>query len=85
MSDGVALPALALTAIGLVALALVWPQGQGARSPAPFGHPLAALPAPIIQTLKNQAISPEALKHPLTALRGPVAPPTPARRRAPTP
>jgi hypothetical protein len=85
MSDGIALPALALTAIGLVALALVWPQGQGARSPAPFGHPLAPLPAPIIQTLKNQAIRPEALKHPLTVLRGPEAPLTPARRRAPTP
>jgi hypothetical protein len=83
MSDGVALPALALIAIGLVALALVWPQGQGARSPAPFGHPLAALPGPIIQTLKNQAISPEVLKHPLTVLRGPEAPPRPAPRRAP--
>jgi hypothetical protein len=43
MSDGVALPAIALLAAGLIALALVWPQGQGARSPAPFGHPLAAL------------------------------------------
>jgi len=83
MSDGVALPVLALIAIGLVALALVWPQGQGARSPAPFGHPLAALPGPIIQTLKNQAISPEVLKHPLTVLRGPEAPPRPAPRRAP--
>ena len=29
--------AIALT-VGMVLLALVWPQGQGARSPAPFGH-----------------------------------------------
>ncbi len=28
----------ALFAAGLIALALVWPQGMGARSPAPFGH-----------------------------------------------
>ena len=29
--------ALAAT-VGMILLALVWPQGQGARSPAPFGH-----------------------------------------------
>ena len=29
--------AIALT-VGMVLLALVWPQGQGVRSPAPFGH-----------------------------------------------
>jgi hypothetical protein len=28
---------IALTA-GMILLALVWPQGQGQRSPAPFGH-----------------------------------------------
>ena len=31
---------LALMAILMIALAGVWPQGQGARSPAPFGHPV---------------------------------------------
>jgi hypothetical protein len=46
MPDSLALPAIALVAAGLIALALVWPQGQGARSPAPFGHPLAAIEAP---------------------------------------
>ena len=74
MSDSLALPAIALTAIALVALALVWPQGQGARSPAPFGHPVATLPAPIIS----------ALQHPLT-LRGPEPPPKPASQRAASP
>jgi hypothetical protein len=44
MSDGVALPLLALTATLIIALALVWPQGQGRRSPGPFGHALAPLP-----------------------------------------
>jgi hypothetical protein len=46
MPDSLALSAAAAIAAGLIALALVWPQGQGARSPAPFGHPLAALEQP---------------------------------------
>jgi hypothetical protein len=48
MSDGVALSTLGLLAIALVALAMVWPQGQGAPSPAPFGHRAAALAGPIV-------------------------------------
>lgn len=32
------LPFLALCAAGAIALAMVWPQGLGDRSPAPFGH-----------------------------------------------
>jgi hypothetical protein len=66
MPDGLALPALALIAVGLVALALVWPQGQGARSPAPFGHPVAATAAPLSQIVSS----------PLS-LRGPQSPPRP--------
>lgn len=31
-------PAIALLALGMVALAMVWPQGLGDRSPAPFGY-----------------------------------------------
>ncbi|HUZ11297.1 MAG TPA: hypothetical protein VMU93_00410 [Caulobacteraceae bacterium] len=46
MSDRIVYPALAFLAAGLVALALVWPQGQGAPSPAPFGRPLARIGAP---------------------------------------
>jgi len=34
------LPLLALVALALVALSLVWPQGLGQPSPAPFGKPL---------------------------------------------
>ena len=45
MSDRVFFSIMAALAVGLVALALVWPQGFGARSPAPFGEPLAQ-PAP---------------------------------------
>jgi hypothetical protein len=48
MSDRVFFSLLALAAIAMIAVALVWPQGQGRRSPAPFGHPVAApvVPAP---------------------------------------
>ncbi len=31
-------PAAALIALLMIALSFVWPQGQGTRSPAPFGH-----------------------------------------------
>jgi hypothetical protein len=50
MSDRLFFPLVALIALALIALSLVWPQGQGAPSPAPFGHPLAPVrqdpPAP---------------------------------------
>jgi len=61
MPDSLALSAAAVIAAGLIALALVWPQGQGARSPAPFGHPLAAIAPP----------APPPSNKPVT-LRGPV-------------
>jgi hypothetical protein len=38
MFDRFYLPVLALAAIAAVALASVYPQGLGDRSPAPFGH-----------------------------------------------
>ena len=41
MSDRVLFPLMGLVAVLMIALALVWPQGLGARSPAPFGHALA--------------------------------------------
>ncbi len=31
-------PAAALIALLMIALSFIWPQGQGTRSPAPFGH-----------------------------------------------
>ena len=49
MLDRLALPLIALTAIAIVLLAMVWPQGYGARSPAPFGH------TPIQQTPEMKA------------------------------
>jgi hypothetical protein len=42
MSDAVFFAVVGLVAAAMIALALVWPQGLGARSPDPFGHPPAA-------------------------------------------
>lgn len=47
-------PLMALVAAGLIALAMVYPQGQGARSPGPFGHPLAR-PGPQAQPAAKPA------------------------------
>ena len=49
MLDRFYLPLLALGAAAAVALALVWPQGLGDRSPAPFGH------EPVLRTPEMQA------------------------------
>lgn len=49
MLDRFYLPLLALAAAAAVALALVWPQGLGDRSPAPFGH------EPVLRTPEMQA------------------------------
>ena len=45
MSDRLFFSLMIVLAAGVIALALVWPQGFGARSPGPFGGPLAQ-PAP---------------------------------------
>jgi hypothetical protein len=46
MLDRLYLPFLALASAAVIALALVWPQGLGDRSPAPFGHtPIQRTPA----------------------------------------
>ena len=42
MPDRLFFPLIVLAAAAMIALALVWPQGLGARSPAPVGHPTAA-------------------------------------------
>ena len=48
MLDRLFFPILGLVAALTVGLALVWPQGLGARSPAPFGHD------PVLQTPEMQ-------------------------------
>jgi len=49
MTDRVFYPLMILTLAAVVALAAVWPQGDGARSPGPFGH------APTQQTAAARA------------------------------
>jgi hypothetical protein len=49
ISDRVFFSGLALLAALLIALAMVWPQGYGARSPGPFGS------TPIQQTPEMKA------------------------------
>ena len=49
MLDRLFMPFLGIASLGAVALALVWPQGLGARSPEPFGH------APTLQSPEMQA------------------------------
>jgi hypothetical protein len=48
MLDRLYLPFLGLAAIAVVALAMVWPQGLGDRSPPPFGH-MPAQRTPAVQ------------------------------------
>jgi hypothetical protein len=48
MSNRLFFPLIAALALALFALAAVWPQGLGARSPGPFGH------TPIQQTARMQ-------------------------------
>ncbi len=38
MRDRIFFPLCAALAVAMILLALVWPQGMGARSPEPFGH-----------------------------------------------
>ena len=45
MGHRVLLPLLAVLALSMIALSLVWPQGMGRPSPPPFGHPVAGAPA----------------------------------------
>ena len=49
MRDRLFFSILAGAAVVMIALASVWPQGYGARSPGPFGH------TPIQQTPEMQA------------------------------
>jgi hypothetical protein len=49
MSDRLLLSIFAVVAVAAIALAAVWPQGYGARSPGPFGH------TPVQQTPQMQA------------------------------
>jgi hypothetical protein len=67
MSDRIFYSLAALAAVLLIALASVYPQGIGARSPGPFGHETVA-------HLAARTKKPPAVKKPSTQvdLRGPM-------------
>jgi hypothetical protein len=71
MSDRLLFPLLGVLALTMIGLALVWPQGLGARSPGPFGH----LP---VQQLKPAAAPPASKTAPPPAVLGLAPPPAPA-------
>ena len=56
MSDRVLFPLMGLAAAAMIALALVWPQGLGARSPGLFGHiPVQQSPAALAAQARANA------------------------------
>ena len=80
MPDRLLFPLMGLVAVLMIALALVWPQGLGARSPGPFGH------TPVQQTLAAKEAKARASAPPPVLSIAPVGPssaPSTGRRPAP--
>ena len=67
MPDRLLFPLMGLVAVLMITLALVWPQGLGARSPGPFGH------TPVQQTVAAKAAKARAQAPPPVLS---IAPPT---------
>ena len=76
MPDRVLFPLMGLAALAMVCLALVWPQGLGARSPGPFGH------TPVQQTAAVKAARAHTADPP-PVLSIPPAAPAPQTKAAP--
>ena len=68
MSDRAYFSLIGLAAIAMIALAVVWPQGMGARSPGPFGHA-------VVRPVKAQANVPAPSLLPIPT--APTLPPVP--------
>lgn len=70
MLDRFYLPFLTLAALAAVGLSLVWPQGLGARSPAPFGHtPVQQTPAMKAAMDRETAASEQRIRRARDAVR----------------
>lgn len=55
MPDRIFMPFLALIGLAMIAFSLVWPQGYGDRSPAPFGSvPLQQTPEMRVKIQKEK-------------------------------
>ena len=57
MLDRLYLPMLVLAAAAAIALATVWPQGYGDRSPAPFGSEPIQRTAAMQAAMKREALA----------------------------
>ena len=68
MSDSLYFSLMGLAAGAMIALALVWPQAMGARSPGPFGHP-------VVHPVEKPATEPAPSLLPIPT--APIVPPTP--------
>lgn len=77
MSDRLFYPLAALVAVAMIALGLMWPQGFGARSPAPFGH---AVEVPDYVVAERKKAAEEAAKA-QAAAAAPAAQPAPEAKR----
>ena len=70
MLDRLYMPLLALAAVAAIALALVWPQGLGARSPGPFGRtPVQQTPEMKAKMKRQHDAAQEQLKQARDAVR----------------
>ena len=79
MPDRILFPLFGLIALAMIAVALIWPQGLGARSPGPFGR---------VPTQQTQAVQdararakqppPELPMAPVTSAPSPAPATTPA-------
>ncbi len=56
LPDRLFYPLVLAACAGLIALAMVWPQGQGTPSPKPFGHPMAPPPPPPAPILRRMGV-----------------------------
>lgn len=84
MPDRLLFPLLGLVAALMIALALVWPQGLGARSPGPFGHtPVQQTPAAREAKAREAAPPPVLSIAPESPSSGPTSAPPSAPRSAP--
>ncbi|MDQ0464509.1 hypothetical protein QO010_002290 [Caulobacter ginsengisoli] len=77
MRDRLFYPLALLAAAAMIALAMVWPQGLGTTSPAPFGHPMGPAPPPEAEKVKPAKAAIKALTQP------PAAPKTEPKLRPP--
>ena len=73
MSDRLFYPFIILVMAAVVALAAVWPQGNGARSPGPFGH------QPVQQQIAAPGPQPSAAAAPASARPSETLPREPLR------